>query len=269
MKSSLSYILKLFPNLHILLKQAHIKETPEQFIKKTLILSVLFAFILNIPVFFIFLKEKIVIFSFLTFFFFFLLGFFFFFSIPKFSQKKKQKEVESDLLYSGRYFLLKIESGQPLINSLIEVSATDTKSAKYFNEIVKDIYLGKPIEEAIEYAVKYTPSPFFKKLLEQLKNALETGADVKRSLKSIMDEITDQRIVDIQTYGKKLAPLAMFYMIIGTIVPSLGAAMIVVGSSFINLKITLGVLLALVGALIIIQYFFLLLFKTIRPTVVI
>ena len=106
-------------------------------------------------------------------------------------------------------------------------------------------------------------------LLEQLKNALETGADLKDSLKSTMNEITNQRIVEISAYGKKLAPLAMFYMIAGTIVPSLGAAMLVIASSFINIRITLAVLLGLVGLLVIVQYFFLLLFKAIRPAVVI
>jgi len=265
----ISLIKGFFPNLDTLLKQARIKSTPEQFIKKSLIIAALFTVILNLPIFFIFLKEGVVFLSLLTFFSFFFIISYFFFSTPKFAMRKKKNEIESDLLYSGRYFLLKLESGQPLINALIDVSATETKSAKYFGEIVRDIYLGMPLEDAIEYAIKYSPSKSYKKLLEQLKNALETGADIKGSLKSTMTEVVNQRVVEIQSYGKKLAPLAMFYMIIGTIVPSLGAAMIVVASSFINIKITLTVLMGLIGALVILQYFFLLLFKTIRPSVAI
>ena|SRR3989338_10977445 len=259
----------MFSNLDIILKQARIKGNREAFLKRTLILSSMFAFIINVPLFFIFLKEKIVLLSLLTLVILFLILFFFFFSLPKFTVMKRRNDVESDLLYSGRYLLLKLESGEPLINSLIDVASTETKSAKYFNEIVSDIYLGKPIEEAIDYAVKYSPSKFYKKLLEQLKNALETGTDIKEALKSTMNEITNQRIIEIQEYGKKLSPLAMIYMILGTIVPSLGAAMIVVVASFVNLKINLSVLLALIGVLVILQYFFFLLFKAIRPAVVI
>ncbi|MBI4149128.1 type II secretion system F family protein [Candidatus Woesearchaeota archaeon] len=263
-------ITQLYPGLHRKLKIAHMRETPAQFVRKILKISLLFAAVVAAPfLLFAIGKESKIPFSFVIMFSLSLLVILFLFMLrmPDFAIRKRRAEVESDLLYSGRFFLLRMESGQPLINSLVEVSQTSNKSAKYFREIVADIELGTPIEQAIEHAVLYSPSKVFKKLLEQIKAALRTGADVQESLKAYIDEITEQRIVEIQAYGKKLAPLTLFYMIVGTIAPSLGAAFLVIASSFVEIRVGFGALMAIAVVLAIIQIFFIMLFKSQRPMV--
>jgi hypothetical protein len=42
--------------------------------------------------------------------------------------------------------------------------------------------------------------------------------------------------ISVQDYGKKLNPLAMFYMMIAIIIPSLGVTMIVVLATFLGLN---------------------------------
>ncbi|HLD06152.1 MAG TPA: type II secretion system F family protein [Candidatus Nanoarchaeia archaeon] len=261
---------RLYPGLHRKLKVAHMRETPEEFITKALKISLVFAGVVAAPfLLFAFGKGSKIPLSFVLLFFIciFILLFLFMLRMPDFAIRKRRAEVESDLLYSGRFFLLRMESGQPLINSLAEVSQTSNKSAKYFREIIVDIELGTPIEQAIDHAVLYSPSKVFKKLLEQIKAALRTGADVQESLKAYIDEITEQRIVEIQAYGKKLAPLTLFYMIIGTIVPSLGAAFLVIASSFVEIRVGFGVLMVIAVFLMIIQVFFIMIFKSQRPMV--
>lgn len=258
---------KLFPNLQFNLKVAHMKDTPKEFITKSLKFSIIFSALLTgffallgyglIPIY-VFIIIFILLFA--TF-------FFFLFKMPSFTIRRRKAEVESDFLYSSRYFLIRIGSGLPLSNALVEVSKTNSKSAKYFREIVADIELGTPLEQAIDHAVIYSPSRLFKKFLEQIKNSLETGSDIEQSIRSNIDEMMAGRLIEIQAYGKKLQPLSMFYMIIGTIFPSLGSAFFVMALSFVNIQMKLSILMSFVVLIAIVQYFFILLFKASRPAV--
>jgi pilus assembly protein TadC len=245
------------------------KEDFKEFVKKSFLLSLFLSFAVNILVFFILLKEEItLLLLFPIFIGLFLIFFMIMMQLPGMNVKKRKWEVETDILYSGRFLLLQLESGKPLINALAEVSKTKARSAKYYGEIVLDIDMGTPVEEAIENAVKYSPSKQFKTLLEQINKTLKTGADVKVALQTILDEITKTRIIEIKEYGKKLGPAAMFYMIVCTIVPSIGTSLLVIVLSFLNVKISFPLLIGGAMFLFIMQYFFILLFKAIRPITV-
>ncbi|MBN1502529.1 type II secretion system F family protein [Candidatus Woesearchaeota archaeon] len=190
--------------------------------------------------------------------------------IPKLIINNRRIEVESDILYSTRYLILKLESGSPLLNALIDVSKLHTNSSKFFQEIVSDIYLGTSVEDAIDNAVKYSPSKAFTKIFNEIKNSLKTGADIEKSLKATLKDMTRQHVVEIKAYGKKLSPASMFYMIIGTIAPSIGTALLVVASGFLPgviSKIDFRVFAFLFFVVVAIQGFFILFFKAMKPEV--
>ncbi len=189
--------------------------------------------------------------------------------IPIFALKNKTVLLESDLLYSARHLLLKLESGSSLVNSLESVSTLNTKSSRYFKEITYDISLGVPLEDAIEKAIEFSPSKAYSKILEEINSSLKTGSNLQKSIRSTVDDITRLHLIQIQEYGKKLNPMSMFYMIIGTILPSLGTAMIVVASSLLPgaLIIDLWVLMAIAFLVLVVQIFFILAFKSLKPMV--
>lgn len=189
--------------------------------------------------------------------------------IPFFALKNRTAILESDLLYSARHLLLKLESGSSLVNSLESVSNLKTKSSSYFRELMYDISLGVPLEDAIEKAIEYSPSKAYSKILEEITSSLKTGSDIQKSLRTTLEDITKLHMIQIQEYGKKLNPMSMFYMIIGTILPSLGTAMIVVASSLLPgiLIIDLRILLAISFLLLVVQIFFVLAFKSLKPMV--
>ena len=89
--------------------------------------------------------------------------------MPKMEANKRRQEIESDLIYTVRHFLLRMECGGSLLNALEETSKIDTISAKYFGEVIHDIDIGSPIEEAIDYAIKFTPSDRFKEVMNVVK----------------------------------------------------------------------------------------------------
>jgi pilus assembly protein TadC len=202
-----------------------------------------------------------------VFLFIFLSSFVIFRNIPLLKLNKKKAYVESDLLYSIRHFLLKLESGSALLNSLESVSKLNTKSSFYFKQLLFDVSMGMPLENAIERAVEYSPSKAYTKFLNEIKTSLKTGADLQNTLRNTLDDITKEHLIHIQEYGKKLNPMTMFYMIIGTILPSLGTAILIVGSSMINIEVGFWILGSVLFVLLMLQIFFVISFRSLKPEV--
>ena len=134
---------------------------------------------------------------------------------------RRAKDIDREVLFAGRFLLIKLNTGQPLVNALTDASKSYGVAAKYFKEIVHDIDLGTPLEESLEKAAYYTPSLRFKRILFQITNALKTGIDPTKFLQSILDEISEEQLIEIQRYGKKLNTMTLFYMLMAIVIPSL------------------------------------------------
>ena len=255
-------------NYNEILKKAQIN--PEKFSRKTITYSFVFSFLIALLIgALLFFKNKSVLPALIMFVIFYFVIYNLLKMIPNFSVKSKKSLLESDLLYSARHLLLKLESGSSLINCIESVSFLDTNSSMYFKELMLDISLGIPLEEAIEKAIEYSPSKAYTKLLEEIKTSLKTGADLQNTLKSTLKDITRNHLIHIQEYGKKLNPMSMFYMILGAIVPSIGTAILIVSSSLLPgvLVIDLRLLLFIVFVLLMVQIFFVLTFRSLKPAV--
>jgi hypothetical protein len=127
--------------------------------------------------------------------------------------------------------------------------------------------MGMRLENAIDKAIEYSPSKAYVKLLTEIKTSLKTGADLQNTLKNTLEDITKEHLIHIQEYGKKLNPMTMFYMIIGTILPSLGTAMLIVASSMINIEIGFAILGFVLFVLLMLQIFFVISFRSLKPEV--
>lgn len=214
-------------------------------------------------------NKKPIIYALYSFVFFFTVFYLMIKLIPELELKKKKALLESDLLYSARHLLLKIESGSSLLNSLESVSTLNTKSSVYFKQLMLDVSLGMPIEGALEKAIEYSPSKAYSKILEELLTSLKTGSYIQKTLRNTLDDITRNHLINIQEYGKKLNPMSMFYMILGTILPSLGTAMLIVAASLLPgiLIIDMRILMFIAFFILFIQVFFLLAFRGLKPEV--
>jgi len=189
--------------------------------------------------------------------------------IPRMIINKRKADIESDLIYSVRHFLLKLDSGSALVQALEDVSSLPTNSSKYFAEVYYEIKMGTPIKDAVLDAIESSPSQQFRTVLEKVKSSILTGSDIKKSLKDLMNGMVQDKVLEIKKYGKKLSPATMMYMIFGTIVPSLGATMFVIATSFIGGGQYLSkVILIVMGFLLVIaQISFYFLFSQMRPRV--
>ncbi len=264
-------ILKRFPSIRTNLKKAHNKFRPEKFVQRSLRLAAYASLALAILSFFLFGKTMsigglamlvllVLVVSFIA-----LLAFLL--QSPKSAIRKRQRDIDKEVLFAGRYLLVKMESGSPLVNTIEDASHGYGVSAKYFREIIDDINTGTPVEEALENQRAYNASEKFKRILWQIVTALKTGTDVTGSLRSVLKAIGAQQIIEVKEYGKKLNSLMLFYMVVACVAPSLGLTMFLIISGFLNLDINSAALFAILFFLASVQVMFLIMIKAARPLV--
>lgn len=267
MLDSISHRLaKAFPELKNNLYQAGIHEKPEVFVKKALINAFYLSFGLVLFFGFLFLRSK---------FFLLLLAFpipfvFMFLFMLKTStvyMKKKEKEIDREIMFAGRFLLIQIDSGVSLYNAMASLSRHKGFVSEEFRRIVSKVKMGVHVEKALEETIKDTPSSNLRRLLWQILNSLKTGSELSRSLESVLEQIGREQLISVQNYGKKLNPIAMFYMMLAVIIPSLGITMMIVVTSLLSFTISLPVLIGLAFGIGFFQFMFLNIIKSMRPPV--
>ena len=266
-----SILVKRLRGLKKTLRMAHVKQEPEEYVRRTLRLAFYGAFAFGAFAFFATAKfmpiRNVIGIVPLTVICSFFLLFIFFVNAPKGTLKKRQREIDKDVLFAGRYLLMKLESGSPIINTLVDASKGYGIAAKYFREIVEEINTGVPVEDALEEARSYTSSEKFRKVIWQLLVTLKTGTDVTGPLKATLASIAEDQLIEIKEYGKKLNSLMLFYMVVACVAPSLGLAMLLIIGSFINLELSNSVLFMVLFFLAVVQGAFLVMVKAARPMV--
>lgn len=259
---------KLFPMLKLKLKQAGVDSKPEDFVKKTFLSAFYMTTLLVVFLFMLLAKLNVVkgvLFLIVPLIFFVM--FFYMIKLPDLIISRKEKEVSKEIVFAGRFIIIELESGVPLYNAMLNVSKNYEVIGKYFKEITDKVDLGTSMEDALNEAVEFVPSNDFRKILWQIINSMRTGSNISKSLYSVMEQITKDQITEVNKYGKKLNPLAMFYMIIAVILPSLGITMLIIMSSFIKFQLSLTILIVLACLLGFMQFMFISMVKFSRPAI--
>lgn len=255
-----------FPNLHHQLRVAHIDATPEEFVRTTIVQTSMYVVLLGFLLFMLADKNQwgwgVIIGGTIAM---YMLGLWFGFQRPTIASYARAKDIDREVIFAGRYLLVKLHSGKPLLNALFDAADSYGVANRYFQEIVRDIELGTPLEDAIERAMEYTPSDNFRKILFQIHNALRLGMNVTKSLEAVLEEIQDAQLLQIQDYGKKLSTVTLFYMLIAIVFPSLGMTIALVFLSFTEIQ--MGVLSygAVIFGLCVLNFLFITVFRGIRP----
>ena len=256
------------PTLKRRLIIAHIDKTPEEYLKERFVSATVLAVGFGVGIFFLALAFEWNLFGVLAV---FLLAWYFLFQVIKRQVdiviRKRAKEIDKEVLFAGRFLLVKLNAGTPLINAIVEASKSYGVASIYFQEIVRDIELGTPLEQAMEKASRYSPSENFRRIIFQISNALKIGVDVTQFLESTLDGIAEEQLIEIKRYGKKLSGLTMFYMLLAIVVPSLGITLFITVVSFLNITLTLGLFMVILLFLIFVEFLFISIFKSSRPNV--
>ncbi len=226
-----------------------------------LIISNLILFILRIEKFFLFGLGISMVFS--------LFIFVRQISYPKMYSSRKEKEIEKDLISVMQDMLVQLNSGVPIYEILNNIATSDYgEVSKEINCAVSEINSGVNHIDALENLINKNNSEYFKRVLWQISNGLRSGSDMEIVLKDSIDNLNKEQGIQIQTYGNKLNPLVMFYMLIAVIIPALGLTFLIILSSMLNLDSQIVQMLFVgIGLFIVLtQVMFLGLIKTKRPS---
>ena len=259
------YIASKFPNLKLYLEQAQINKKPQDYVKGVFLLTVIATFGIALSLFFVLFKsQKSLFLLFLLIPLPFIL-FYFFMNSPKVKAKKSVNDIDSEVVYAGRYLLVEFSAGIPLFNALVNASQAYEKIGRHIQDIIRRVEVGKPLDTAIDEVIEITPSANFRKMMWQIMNSLRTGADVSHALESITEQISKEQLIEFKTYERKLNPLVMFYLMMAVILPSLGITMLSLLSTFLGIQLSFGSLIGVAIFLAFIQFMFLNMIRGSRP----
>ncbi len=189
-------------------------------------------------------------------------------SYPGVVAHRKINDIEKNLLPALQNMLVQLNSGVPLFEILVNISKSDYGELSYqFSKIVKEINAGKHESDALDEVAATNPSEYFRKAIWQIVNGMKSGADMSNVLTETINSLSEEQLLQIQRYGSQLNPLAMFYMLVAIIAPSLGMTFLIILSSLISLS-AFGVKMifySLYLFVVILQILFLGIIKSRRP----
>lgn len=265
------FIEPAFPFLDLNLKQADIKFSAREYLAMCISASLIFFLsFFAFGILFLYLAGSlgsilllVTILVFFTLFVFFQQIYY-----PVFIVNKRIKSIENNLLPALQDFLVQLNSGIPLFNILVNISSHDYgELSNEFKKVVREINAGIPQVQALDEIASRNPSLYFRRALWQIVNGMKAGSDMAGVISEVIRALSEEQLIQIQRYGSQLNPLAMFYMLVAIIIPSLATTFITIMSSFITLSATTTKLVfwGLFGVVIFFQIMFLGMIKTRRP----
>ncbi len=235
---------KLYPGLEYDLKECEIQETPGRYVAAS--------FVTGFAVFIVFFSllfyvnnfkgksaAESALYGLAAGVFMFLLFLVLLLRYPSILAMKKAELVDKNLVFALKDLLLHVSSGVSLYNAMVNVSkANYGEASREFDIAVRAINTGTPMEKALENMAASSKSEYLRKTIWQLVNTMKAGASVKGALKTITDELTLSQRSKIRSYAYELNLWSLLYMLFAVAIPTIGATMMVILSSFAGFRIT-------------------------------
>jgi pilus assembly protein TadC len=260
---------KSFPSLEVYLNQAETRIKALDYIAMCLVSLTFFTiFIFFVSLFSLAFGAGVFLPFIITF---FCAAFVFFqqMAYPRLVAVRRIKEIERNLLPALQDMLVQLNSGIPLFNILASIARGSYGAISIeFKNAIQEINAGRSQIDALEDIAVRNPSVLFRRTIWQVVNGMKEGADIASLIKEVMRAVSDEQVTQIQKYGGQLSPLALFYMLIAIIAPSLGVTFIIVLSSFVAIAPTVTKILfyGLLVFTMLFQVMFLGMIKTRRPS---
>ncbi len=188
---------------------------------------------------------------------------------PRSFSINKARNIERNLISVLQDMLVQLNSGVPIFRILVNISESEYEQvSEEFKKITKEISAGISQIDALEKYGKLTNSRYFKRVLWQLSNGMRAGSDMGVVIKEGIKSLSDEQAIQIQSYGGKLNPLIMFYMLIAIILPSLAITFLIIISSILSASESMVKLMffGIFGFVLFVQMMFLGIIKSRRPS---
>lgn len=190
-------------------------------------------------------------------------------NLPKLMILRRTRLIEKDLLFALRHLLIKIRSGITLFDAMKGIANGNYGVvSEEFHQMVSQIEAGKSEIETLESAAFRNPSLFFRRALWQIASSMRAGSDIGNTLESIVSNLAQEQKILIRKYGAELNPIALMYMLITVILPTLGVSLLIILSSLVRgVAISETLFVGVYAVVTIFQYLIMGIIKTRRPAI--
>jgi flagellar protein FlaJ len=197
-----------------------------------------------------------------------LLAFAYVVNYPKLVISRRVRDIEKNLLFALRHLLIQARSGVSLFDAMVSVSKSNYGIiSQELDDAVKKISTGLTDVDVLEEVAIKNPSLYFRRALWQTTNAIRSGADIAKTIESIVTNLANEQRVLIRNYGSQLNPLAFMYMMLGVILPTLGISLMITLSSFSGIQIQQYYFWLILLFLLVFNFNFIGIVKSRRPSV--
>jgi len=190
---------------------------------------------------------------------------------PQSIVNKRVKYMERNLLFALRSLLIQIRSGVSVFDAMASIAMGNYGAiADEFKLVIEKVNAGLPVVEVLEEMAVRNPSIYFRRALWQVVNSLKSGSDVGKNLEDVIRSLAKEQLVEIGRYKSILNPIAMMYMMVAVIAPSLGITMLIILSFFPGMEKlgNEGIFWGLLVSVTFMQFMFLGLIKSKRPNLI-
>ncbi len=266
-------IIRLKPNLDYELKQADIDEDTPTYLALMLFQAIIGSFMVFMVTFFLLNMAKSEYYL-LSIPFGFMVGGFIIYqrlSRPKMIIKGRVNDIERHLVFTIQSLYIQVSSGMPVYDAMASISNSGYgKASSEFRRAVDEIRSGRPVEAALEDLASRNPSPHFQKVIWQMVNVIKTGGDLRDLLKDMTERLAQDQINTAKSFGAKLSPISMIYMLAAVIIPSLGTTVLITISSLPNVGGQIGenTFWMILGLTVLVQIQFAMIIKSSRPAII-
>jgi len=186
---------------------------------------------------------------------------------PKMLIKKKEREIEKNLVFALRAMLIQIRSGISLYYAMkIIAEGNYGQLGVEFKKMIKYIDAGVIQEDAMAKMAQENPSTIFRRVIRQIVNGLKGGGDVEKIIGESLKSLSRRQRIGVERYGTQLRILSLIYMMIGIIIPALGLVFLIVLGSFPKITIQEWYFWGLLGGIVLVEFLFIGMMKSQRPT---
>ncbi|MFH1447619.1 MAG: type II secretion system F family protein [Candidatus Micrarchaeota archaeon] len=187
---------------------------------------------------------------------------------PRILVSKYVESLDRDLVYALKDLHIQITSGMTLFEAMKSVSVSEHGFVSHeFKGVIQDINAGEAQDIALEKLATRSESEFMKKTIWQIVIALRSGASLQGTIKDLVDNMRQFQKSNVKSYTQEMNLWILLYLIVAIAIPSLGATLMTILSSFSTTSIQESTFIVLLSICFMAEYAIIKYVKIRRPLV--
>ena len=140
--------------------------------------------------------------------------------------KARAVRIERSLVFGLHAFSIELESGIGLGNAFADVAERDYgEFSLELRRILSETHK-YGMKAALEASARRNPSAIYRRVIWQLVNTLETGADMRSSIRSLIEDLRRRQDEEGERYGRMVERMMAFYVMGGIVLPALSVVLL-------------------------------------------